>query len=54
MGGRSQTCAGSAPAIRAEHDGGLADKNLQDFPFEPAIAKRHALQMLLVDDALRQ
>jgi hypothetical protein len=29
----------------------LADENLQNFPFETAIAERHARQMIDVDDA---
>jgi hypothetical protein len=28
----------------------LADKNLQDLPFEPAVAKRHPPEVLFVDD----
>ena len=44
--GESRFRAGDAP----EHDGALADKNLQNLPFEPAVAKRHAPEMVLIDD----
>ena len=33
-----------------QHDRGLANENLQHFAFEAAVAKRHALQMVMVDD----
>ena len=33
-----------------EHDGRLAHEKFEDFPLQPAVAQRHALEMVLVDD----
>ncbi len=32
-----------------EHDAGLTDEKFEDFALQPAIAKRHALEMAAID-----
>jgi len=32
-----------------EYDGGLAHEDFEDFAFQPAVAKRHAAEVVLID-----